>query len=83
MRYNELAYELPAICLPHHDGGIPLSAFPNGTTSELSGLFSTLSFDAGRKAGKLFTSAMAKWLRGFALEAGRLGSILSRSNQRL
>ena len=25
-----------------------------------------------------FTSAMAKWLRAFALEAGRLGSILSR-----
>ena len=33
-----------AICLPHQDGGIPLSAFPNGTTSKLAGLFSTLSF---------------------------------------
>ena len=40
----ELAYELPAICLPHQDGGIPLRAFPNGTTSELAGLLSTFSF---------------------------------------
>ena len=39
----ELAYELLAICLPHQDGGIPLSAFPNGTTSKLARLFSTLS----------------------------------------
>ena len=39
----ELAKELPAICLPHQDGGIPLSAFPNGTASKLAGLFSTLS----------------------------------------
>ena len=39
----ELACELPAICLPHQDGEIPLSAFPNGTTSKLAGLFSTLS----------------------------------------
>ena len=23
-RYNEFAQELPAICLPHQDGGIPL-----------------------------------------------------------
>ena len=38
-----LAYELPAICLPHQDGVIPLSAFPNGTTSKLAGLSSTLS----------------------------------------
>ena len=39
----ELAYELPAICLPHQDGGIPLSVIPNGTTSKLAGLFSSLS----------------------------------------
>ena len=39
----ELAQELPAICLPHQDGGIPLSAFPNGTTSKLAGLFFILS----------------------------------------
>ena len=39
----ELAEELPAICLPHQDGGILPSAFPDGTTSKLAGLFSTLS----------------------------------------
>ena len=43
MRYDELAQELPAISQPHQDGGIPLSAFPNVTTSKLAGLFSTLS----------------------------------------
>ena len=32
-----------AICLPHQDGAIPLSAFPKGTTSKLAGLLSTLS----------------------------------------
>ena len=31
------------ICLPHQDGVIPVYAFPNGTTSKLAGLFSTLS----------------------------------------
>ena len=36
-------WELPAICLPHQNVEIPLSAFPNGTTSNLAGLFSTLS----------------------------------------
>ena len=39
----EFAEELPAICQQHQDGGIPLSAFSNGTTSKLAGLFSTLS----------------------------------------
>ena len=39
----ELAEELPAICQQHQDGVMPLSAFPNGTTSKLAGLFSTLS----------------------------------------
>ena len=39
----ELAEELPAICQPHQDGGMPLTAFPNGTTSKLAGLFFTLS----------------------------------------
>ena len=38
----ERVSELPAICQPHQDGGIPLSAFPKGT-SKLAGLFSTLS----------------------------------------
>ena len=38
----ELAYELPTICLPHRDGGIPLSVFPNDT-SKLTVLFFTLS----------------------------------------
>ena len=33
----------PTICLPHKDGDIPLSALPKDTTSELAGLFSTLS----------------------------------------
>ena len=42
MRCNELAYELPAVRAPHQDGGIPLSAFPNGKTSKLVGLFSTV-----------------------------------------
>ena len=31
-----------ATCLPHKGGGVPLSALPN-TTSELAGLFSTIS----------------------------------------
>ena len=33
----------PTTCLPHKDGGIPLSASPKDTTSKLAGLFSTLS----------------------------------------
>ena len=32
-----------ATCFPHEGGGIPLSALPKDTTSELSGLFSTTS----------------------------------------
>ena len=32
-----------ATCLPCEDGGIPLSAFPKDTTSDLAGLFFTLS----------------------------------------
>ena len=32
-----------AICLPHKGGGVPLSALPKDTTSELAGLFSTTS----------------------------------------
>ena len=32
-----------ATCLPHKDKGIPLSALPKDTTSELAGLFSTTS----------------------------------------
>ena len=38
---------------PHQDWGISLSAFPNGTTSKLAGLFSTLPFSAERQARKL------------------------------
>ena len=30
-----------ATCLPHKGGGVPLSALPKNTTSELAGLFST------------------------------------------
>ena len=32
-----------ATCLPHKGGGVPLSALPKDTTSELAGLFSTSS----------------------------------------
>ena len=32
-----------ATCLPHKGGGVPLSALPKDTTSELTGLFSTIS----------------------------------------
>ena len=43
-----------ASCLPRKAGGIPLSAFPKDTTSELAGFVSTLSlFNAERQAGKL------------------------------
>ena len=34
-----------ATCLPHKGGGVPLSALPKDTTSELSGLFSTTSHE--------------------------------------
>ena len=33
----------PVTCLPHKDGGVPLSALPKNTISELAGLFSTTS----------------------------------------
>ena len=36
-----------ATCLPHKGGGIPLSALPKDTTSELAGLFSTTSHKCG------------------------------------
>ena len=39
--------------LPKHHRGIPLSAYPDGTSTKLSGLFFTLSFNAERQAGKL------------------------------
>ena len=32
-----------ATCFPHKGGGVPLSALPKDTTSELAGLFSTTS----------------------------------------
>ena len=41
-RSNELAEELPPICLPNHDGVISLCAFPNGTASRLACLFYTV-----------------------------------------
>ena len=37
----EFVWKLPAI--PHQDGGIPLSTFPNGTAGKLPCLFFTLS----------------------------------------
>ena len=40
--YNPVKYGY-ATCLPHKDGGIPLSALPKDTTSKLAGLFYTLS----------------------------------------
>ena len=40
--YNELVQKLPTTCLPHIDRVILLSAFPNGTASKLTGLFSTV-----------------------------------------
>ena len=40
--------------LPHQDRGIPLSEFPNGTTSKLAGLSSHCPFNAERQAGKLW-----------------------------
>ena len=42
MRYTSSRKELSAVCLPQQDGEIPRSVFPNGTTSKLAGLFSTL-----------------------------------------
>ena len=39
--------------LLHQDRGIALSAFPNGTTSELACWFLTCPFNAERQAGKL------------------------------
>ena len=44
----------PTICLPHKDGGVPLSALPKDTTRKLASLFSTLSLFAERQAGKLW-----------------------------
>ena len=38
----ELTWELPAICLPHLNGGISFRVFPIGTTSELAGLLHTV-----------------------------------------
>ena len=42
-----------ATCLLHEGGGVPLSALPKDTTSELASLFSTLSLFAECHAGKL------------------------------
>ena len=52
MRFYGLV-ELPAICLPHQDGGIPLSAFPNGTLGKLAACSSHCPLNAVRQAGKL------------------------------
>ena len=48
---NELDSELPVVCVPHQDGEISLSVFPNGTAIELADLFSI--FNAERQAEKL------------------------------
>ena len=55
MRYNEFAWKLPAICPPHLDGGISLSAFPDGTTRlvNLPTFSPHCPFNAERQAGKL------------------------------
>ena len=42
----------PVTCLPHEDGGIPLSVLPEDT-SKLAYLFSLLSFCVERQVGKL------------------------------
>ena len=42
----------PTTCLPHENGDMPLSALPKDTTSNLAGLFSTLSPCAKCQAGK-------------------------------
>ena len=55
MRYTSSLRELPAICLPHQDGGIPLSAFPIGTTINLPACSSHCPLTAERQAGKLWT----------------------------
>ena len=52
MRYNELAWELPAICLPQQHGGIPLSAFSNKVVNLQTGA-SHCPCNAERQAGKL------------------------------
>ena len=50
---NPMKYEC-ATCLPHKDGGVPLSALPKDTTSKLADLFFTLfPFYAERQEGKL------------------------------
>ena len=43
-----------ATCLPHKGGGIPLSALPKDTTSELAGLFSTTSHKCRAPSRKLW-----------------------------
>ena len=46
--------ELPAICLPHQDGEIPPSAFPNGITQvNLLACSPHCPSNAERQAGKL------------------------------
>ena len=40
---THLGFSIWTTCLPHKAGGIPLSALPKDTTSELAGLFSTTS----------------------------------------
>ena len=57
----ELAEELPAICLPHLDGGIPLSAFPNGITSELAGLLHTVPLMLNAKQGSCEYQFLGHW----------------------
>ena len=46
-----MRYTSSLICLPHQDGGISPSAFFDGTTSKLAGLFSALPLLLSVKQG--------------------------------
>ena len=50
-RCNEFTKELPAICLPHQDGGIPLSALPTAQQVNLPAHFLHCPFNAERQVG--------------------------------
>ena len=54
-----------ATCLPHKGGGVPLSALPKDTTSELAGLFSTTSPKCrapSREAANTIFKSLLAWL---------------------
>ena len=58
----ELAEELSATCLPHLDGVIPLSAFPNSTTSEFAGLLHAVLLILNDKQGSYEYQFLRHWL---------------------